>query len=50
MLIITEIHPTEPAEKPYLTNQPEETHENVVVTEAGDFLLSLLTLTHRTML
>nr|XP_045245124.1 chondrolectin isoform X1 [Macaca fascicularis] len=30
-----EINPTAPAEKPYLTNQPGDTHQNVVVTEAG---------------
>uniref|UniRef100_A0A2K6MMD7 Chondrolectin n=3 Tax=Colobinae TaxID=9569 RepID=A0A2K6MMD7_RHIBE len=29
-----EINPTAPAEKPYLTNQPGDTHQNVVVTEA----------------
>nr|XP_054105014.1 chondrolectin isoform X2 [Callithrix jacchus] len=30
-----EINPTAPVEKPYLTNQPGDTHQNVVVTEAG---------------
>ncbi|XP_027785056.2 chondrolectin isoform X2 [Marmota flaviventris] len=29
-----EINPTEAVEKPYLTNQPGDTHQNVVVTEA----------------
>ncbi|XP_016883762.1 chondrolectin isoform X1 [Homo sapiens] len=29
-----EINPTAPVEKPYLTNQPGDTHQNVVVTEA----------------
>nr|XP_054105138.1 uncharacterized protein LOC100391789 [Callithrix jacchus] len=30
-----EINPTAPVEKLYLTNQPGDTHQNVVVTEAG---------------
>ncbi|KAK2089465.1 hypothetical protein P7K49_032131 [Saguinus oedipus] len=36
-LLIAEcqINPTAPVEKPYLTNQPGDTHQNVVVTEAA---------------
>ncbi|KAF4025932.1 hypothetical protein G4228_018033 [Cervus hanglu yarkandensis] len=30
-----EINPTAPVEKTYFTNQPGDTHQNVVVTEAG---------------
>ncbi|VCX30435.1 unnamed protein product, partial [Gulo gulo] len=30
-----EINPTSPVEKTYFTNQPGDTHQNVVVTEAG---------------
>ncbi|KAL0582522.1 Chondrolectin [Plecturocebus cupreus] len=30
-----EINPTVSVEKPYLTNQPGDTHQNAVVTEAG---------------
>lgn len=38
-LLFTEIQPTDPVEKPNLTNQPEDRQENVVVTEAGESLL-----------
>ncbi|XP_034512919.1 chondrolectin, partial [Ailuropoda melanoleuca] len=34
-LLFTEINPTSPVEKTYFTNQPGDTHQNVVVTEAG---------------
>lgn len=33
--IITEISPTEPVEKPYLTNQPGNTRGDVAVTDGG---------------